>query len=164
MYENILAWVGLALVFFLCLPVARVQRYLLGLYGLGLRLGMLALVGAAAYLWFWPTQLPPDVAEVVRKTPLLNSILPDPGTPAFAICAVSLIAVAVLPLVAVIDACRRVVGRREPVVLSGAAPAQTVPAVLDDRSRPLPQAPAATPPRFGRRAAADAMAEAGSTR
>ena len=105
MYVNIIAWAGLGLLFILCLPLPGVQRLLLAIYGLVLRLGMLALVVAAAYLWFFPTQLPTEVGDAVRNTPVLRSVLPEPGTAIFAICAVSLIGVVVLPLIAVIDIC-----------------------------------------------------------
>ena len=164
MFENIIAWAGLGLLFILCLPLAGVQRRLLALYGLGLRVGMLALVGAAAYLWFVPTQLPTEIADTVRNTPSWKSILPDPGAPIFAICAVSLIAAAVLPLIAIISICRRTVGRREKITAS--EPVQVRAALVLPDGRPpqstQPQDP--LPPRFGRRAAANAMAQAGSSR
>lgn len=164
MYETIIAWVGLGLLFLLCLPIARLQRFLLAVYGLGLRLGMIALVVAAAYLWFRPAELPTEVANTVRNSSVLERILAEPGTAIFAICAVSLIAVALLPLIAVIDICRRGVGTHERVVVSETVRVQTAPAVYEERLAPvaIPVNPA--PSRFGRRAAANAMAQAGSTR
>jgi len=167
MYETIVAWAGLGLLFLLCLPFARVQRTLLVVYGLGLRLGMIALVLAAAYLWFRPAEIPSEVTDTVRNISVLERILPEPGTPIFAICLVSLIAVVVLPLIAVIDICRRGVGTRERVVVSETVRVQNAPAVFEERSTPV--APVAVainpaPSRFGRRAAANAIAQAGSTR
>lgn len=164
MFENIIAWVGLGLLLILCLPLPRVQGIFLAIYGLGFRLGMLVLVAAAAYYWFRPTHLPTEVGNAVRNTPLLTSILPEPGTPIFAVCAVSLIAVAVLPLIAIIDACRRTVGRRETIVVSEPVRVQTAPVVSEDRLPPAPFAQDLPPSRFGRRAAATAMAQAGATR
>jgi len=167
MYETIIAWAGLGLLFLLCLPFARVQRTLLVVYGLGLRLGMIALVLAAAYLWFRPAEIPSEVTDTVRNISALERILPEPGTPIFAICAVSLIAVALLPLIAVIDICRRAVGRTEKIVVTETVRVQNAPAVFEERSTPV--APVAVainpaPSRFGRRAAANAIAQAGSTR
>jgi len=167
MYETIAAWAGLGLLFILCLPFAGVQRCLLVLYGLGLRLGMIALVLAAGYLWFRPAEIPTEVADTVRNISVLARILPEPGTPIFAICLVSLIAVVLLPLIAVIDICRRGVGTRERVVVSEIVRVQNAPAVYEERPAAVPPVAVAiqpTPSRFGRRAAANAMAQAGSTR
>jgi hypothetical protein len=163
MSENIIAWAGLGLIFLLCLPCAVVQRSLLAIYGLGLRLGMLALIAAAGYLWFAPTQLPTEIADVVRSAPLLKNILPEPGTPIFTVSAVALIAIAVLPLIAVIDVCRRAVGRRATVAATEAVRVQEALHVSDGRPAPAPYAPSKPPLRFGRRAAANALAKAGST-
>jgi hypothetical protein len=161
MYENIFAWAGLGLIFFLCLPLAGVQRFFLTLYGLALRLGMLALIGAAAYLWCYPNQLPNEIADAVGKTPLLKSMLPDPGRAIFAICALALVAVVVLPLIAVIDRCRRAAYRREEIVIAESVAVQATPIRHDELPEPPPEY--RVPPRFGRRAAADSMAKAGAT-
>jgi hypothetical protein len=163
MYENIIALAGIGLLFILCLPLPGVQRVFLAIYGLALRLGMLALVAAAAYLWFVPSQLPTVVADAVRNTPLLKSILPEPGTAIFTICAVSLIAVAVLPMIAVIDISRRAVGRRENLVVSEPVRVDATRVISRDLPAPAPYAQDLTPSRFGRRAAANAFASVGST-
>lgn len=167
MYETIVAWAGMGLLLTLCLPFATVQRFLLMVYGLALRLGMIALVAAAGYLWFRPAELPSEVANSVRNVPVLERILPEPGTPIFAVCLVSLIAVVILPLIAVIDVCRRRARTQERVAVSEAARGPSAPAVFEERTAPVPSIPVATnpaPSRFGRHAAANAMADAGSTR
>ena len=48
---------------FRSLPFARIQKLVLELSALVLRLALLALVGAAAYLWFHPGDLPAEVMD-----------------------------------------------------------------------------------------------------
>ena len=163
MYENIIALAGICLLFILCLPLPGVERVFLAIYGVALRLGMLALVAAAAYLWFVPSQIPTAIADAVRNTPLLRSILPEPGTSTFAICAVSLIAVVVLPMIAVIDISRRAVGRRENLVVSEPVRVDATRVVSPHLPAPPPYAQGLPPSRFGRRAAANEFASGGST-
>jgi hypothetical protein len=163
MYENIIAWAVLGLVLILCLPLPRVQRFLLSLYGLGLRFGMLVLVAAAAYLWFRPAQLPSEIADTVLASPLLTRLLPEPGAPIFAICAIGLIALVVLPLIALIAVCRRSLSARERIVVTESIQVQAPPVVSESRHATAVQAQNSLPSRFGRRGAAHVMAQAGST-
>lgn len=154
MYENIIAWTGLAILFLLCLPISGMQKLVLWIYGLAIRLTLLGLVAAAAYLWFRPEQIPVDVTDTVRNFAWLQNLLPQPGTPTYGMCLAGLIAVVLLPLLMVVDVCRR-------VTLPGRAPAITAQRIEPPRSDGRPP-PAPLPGRYGRRAAADAMAQAGS--
>jgi hypothetical protein len=107
MYEQVLAWGGLALLLVLCLPLAAVQKLVLEVYGWVLRLAVLALLGTAAYLWFRPEHLPVEVTDTVNDSPRLRALLPQPGTPNFGICAAALVVAGLLPLLAVLDVCRK---------------------------------------------------------
>ena len=62
-YLPVVALVGLALLLVLCLPFARIQKLVLELSALVLRLALLVLLGAAAYLWFHPGDLPAEVMD-----------------------------------------------------------------------------------------------------
>lgn len=163
MYMSIIAWAGLAMLLILFLPITVLQKLLLGVYGWTLRLTMLALIAGAAYLWFRPAQVPIEVSNALGYFPWARSVLPQPGTPAFGIGAVGLVSLVALPLLAMIDLCRRSVVRRiehvTRIVDEAAPPAPRIESVPP----PAPQATSKVPSRFGRRAAADAMAQAGST-
>src|SRR5262249_20437341 len=91
LYEQVIAWVGLALLLVLCLPFARIQKLVLEVYAWALRLALLALLGAAAYLWFRPGDLPVEVTDALNDFPLLQAILPEPGTQPFGVCAAALL-------------------------------------------------------------------------
>lgn len=163
MYMNIIAWTGLAMLLILCLPIAGLQRLLLAVYGWTIRLTMLALIAGAAYLWFRPEQVPIEVTNALGYFPWARPVLPQPGTQVFGICAVGLVATVLLPLLAVFDLCRRSVVRRvEHVNRIVDQPAPPAPRT-DSLPPPAPQATSKVPSRFGRRAAAEAMAQAGST-
>ena len=171
MYENIIAWSALGLLLLLCLPFVGLQRFMLNVYGGLLRLGMVALVVSAGYLWYYPQRVPADVAHLVHATPLMLNNLPDPGTPLFGICTVALISIVMLPLLAVIDICRSSVRRNAAVFHSERVAPQPQPQP-QPQFQPAPvmaevwtaPAPEPTPPsRFGRRAAADALGKAAST-
>ena len=160
MYEQVLAWGGLALLLVLCLPLAAVQKLVLEVYGWVLRLAVLALLGTAAYLWFRPEHLPVEVTDTVNDSPRLRALLPQPGTPNFGICAAALVVAGLLPLLAVLDVCRKLAGGRlrrlRGLAAGPAAEAPHPPA-------PAPQrGPSPSPRRIDRRGAADTMAEAGS--
>ena len=165
MNETIIAWAALGLLFILCLPLARVQRFLLTLYGVSLRLVMLALICGAAYLLVRPDRLPAQIADTVNNTYLLRNILPVPGSTFFVVCGVAWIAAVVLPLLAMIDAgSRPAVIRRE---VAAAQPVRVVtapPVISNVQPPPAPQPQVPPPSRFGRRDAATVLAHAGSTR
>jgi hypothetical protein len=157
MAEQIIPWVGLTLLFVLCLPIPAVQRLVLALTAWSLRLALLALLGGAAYLWFRPAELPPAVLDALSACPRLLTVLPDPLTPAFGIAAAALVVGVMLPILAVVDACRNVSRlhpeRVEPrtTEVTAATPAPPAPPVRTPTPRPA-----------GRAAAADAIASAGS--
>jgi hypothetical protein len=155
MAEQIIPWFGLSLLAVLCLPLPAVRRLVLGLTAVALRLGLIAVLGGAAYLWFRPTELPAAVLDVVSACPRLLTILPDLLTPNFGIALAAVLVGTVLPVLAIVDACRapeRVVERVEP------RPAAAVVEV------PVAAAPVRTPPArpAGRAAAADAITAAGA--
>ncbi len=162
MYEQIIPWVGLtlALVLVLCLPFAEVRKLVLGIYTWMVRLALLALLGAAAYLWFHPENLPSDVTDTLGNLPLLMSILPEPGTQSFGISAAALVVVMFLPLLALLEISRKVADRqlrRSRVLAAGP--------VVEQPLRPAHLPPRGLSPaqrRIDRRTAADTMAEAGS--
>src|ERR1700674_896594 len=87
----VIPWVGLALLLLLCLPVTVVQRLELRVCAWALRLALLCLIGAAAYLWFRPEDLPIAVTETLDSFPRLRAFLPSPGTRNFGIAAAGLV-------------------------------------------------------------------------
>jgi hypothetical protein len=160
MYEHVIAWIGLALLLLLCLPFPVIQKLVLRIYGWALRLVLLALLGAAAYLWFRPEQLPVEVTDTLSNFPLVMALLPEPGTQLFGISAAAVVVVILLPLLAVLDVCGKLAGvrpeqRRDLGVGPGAA--EPLPPAPAPQREPVP-----APRRIGRRGAADAMAEAAS--
>jgi hypothetical protein len=156
-YLPVVALVGLAFMLVLCLPSARIQKLVLELSALVLRLGLLALLGAAAYLWFHPGDLPAEVMDTsntfLRNYPRLRGILPSPGTPYFGICATAFFVIVLVPLLAVLDVSRKLAGWRLCRLRALAA----TPEVVE------PPAPLPAVQRVNRRAAAEALAQA-STR
>jgi hypothetical protein len=157
LYEQVIAWVGLALLLVLCLPFAGIQKLVLEVYARALRLALLALLGAAAYLWFRPGDLPVQVTDTLNTFPRLRGVLPEPGTQHFGICATSLIVVTLLPLLATLDVSRKLAGRR----LRRLRALATEPKALEVSPAPQPS-PAPVVRRVDRRAAAATLAEAGS--
>ena len=135
-YLPVIALGGLALLLVLCLPLAGVQKLVLELSAFGLRLALLALLGAAAYLWFYPGDLLAEVTDTsntfLNTFPRLKGVVPEPGTQYFGICAASCVVVVLLPLLAVLDVSRKLAGWRlrrlralaaaPPVVATAAAP------------------------------------------
>ena len=160
MYEQVIAWAGLALLLVLCLPLPRIQKLLLEVSAWALRLALLGLLGAAAYLWFQPQNLPAEVTNTLEAFPLLGRVLPAPGAQNFGICAAALLAVPLLPLLCVLDVSRQLAGSRLRRLHTLAAQ------VRAPEGAPAPSAAASTPApavrRVGRRSAADALADAGS--
>src|SRR6266480_4124630 len=110
LYEQVIAWVGLALLLVLCLPFTRIQKLVLNVYAWALRLALLALLGAAAYLWFRPGDLPVEVTDTLNGLPRLKAILPDPGRQHFGVCAAALLVIVLLPLLALLDIGRKLAG------------------------------------------------------
>ncbi|MCI0700436.1 MAG: hypothetical protein L0241_05085 [Planctomycetia bacterium] len=111
MFEQILPWAGLVVVLFLCLPISPIQKLILEVSTWSLRLGMIGLLAAGVYLWFRPSELPSGVSGVLADFPRLLSLLPDPGSPAFGLCAACLVVTVFVPVLAVLDVSRKLAGR-----------------------------------------------------
>jgi hypothetical protein len=158
LYVPVIAWTGLALLLLVCMPLATIQKLVLEISAWGLRLALLGVVGAAAWLWFQPGNLPAEVLETLDHLPRLRAILPEPGTPHFGVCAAALIVIPLLPLLAILDVSRRLAGWRLRRLRALAAETKVVP----PQPEPPPQPPGAR--RVDRRAAANTLAEAGSPR
>jgi hypothetical protein len=157
LFEPVIAWVGLALVLLLSLPIAGIQKLLLDLYAWALRLALLTVIGAAAYLWFRPGELPASATNSLNTLPSLKAILPEPGTRHFGVCAASPLVIVILPLLAILDVSRKLAGWRLRRLRALAAEPKVVqtPAALQPRPAPIVR-------RGDRRAAADTLANAGS--
>jgi hypothetical protein len=174
LYAQVIAWVGLAVLLVLCLPFTRIQKLVLDVYAWALRLALLALLGAAAYLWFRPGDLPAEVTDTLNNLPNLKPILPAPGTQHFGVCAAALPVLVFLPLLAFLDIGRKLVGgplRRLRALAAEPTAAPSAPAVEPTAEQaPLAAEPTPAPTRapvvrrVDRRAAADTLAEAGSRR
>jgi hypothetical protein len=159
LYEQVLAWVGLALLLVLCLPFAGIPKLVLEVYAFALRLALLALLGAAAYLWFRPGDLPVEVTDTLNSLPHVKAILPEPGTQSFGVCAAAFLVLALLPFLAMLDVSRKLAGWRLRRLRALAAEPKIVESPTASESRPAPVVR-----RVGRRAAADTLADAGSRR
>src|SRR5437879_6385931 len=105
-YLPVVAWAGLALLLLLCLPSAGISKLVLEVSALSLRLGLLALIAGAAYLWFRPAELPVQVTDTLNSFPRVAERLPDPASQYFGVCAAAPIVLALLPLLAVVDVTR----------------------------------------------------------
>ena len=159
MYEQIIPWGVLALLFILCLPIPAVRRLVLGLTAWSLRLALFALLGGAAYLWFRPADLPGGVLDAAASCPRLLAALPDTTSPNFGVALAAIVVVALLPVLAVLDACRHAARRlRERDQLRTAESAAGV--APEAPAEPAARAPARRP--VGRAAAADTIASAGA--
>jgi hypothetical protein len=159
LFEQVLVWGGLALLLVLCLPFAWIQKLVLEVYAWALRLALFALLGAAAYLWFYPGDLPAEVADTLNNFPRLKAILPEPGTQLFGVCAAALLVAVLLPLLAILDVGRKLAGWR----LRRLRALAVEPKVVAAPSAPAPElGPVPVVRRVDRRAAADTLAGAGS--
>jgi len=156
LYEQVIAGAGLASLLILCLPFAWIQKLVLEVYAWALRLALLALLGAALYLWVRPGDLPVRVADTVKSSPPLADILPEPGTQYFGVCAGSLLVALLLPLLAILDVTRKVAGWRLRRLRALAAEPKVVEGPPASQPRPAPVR------RVDRRAAAATLAEVGS--
>jgi hypothetical protein len=158
MYEQIIVGAGLILLLVLCLPFGAVHKLVLEITTGALRLAALGLLGAAAYLWFFPEQVPAEMTDALDSLPRLKGFLPDPGTPYFGLSVLVPIVLALLPALAVLDVSRKLAGRRlRRLRLLAARPVTEAP------PPPVVVAPTATPGilrRVDRRSASDAMAAA----
>jgi len=155
MYEHILAWGGAAVLLLLCLPLSATRKLILELCAWTLRLGLVALLAGGAFLWFRPELLPAECIDVLDSFPRVRDILPSPTDQTFGLRAAGLIAVVLLPLLAVFDVTAKLAGRRyrRLRLLTDTVPAAPTEVVV--------QAP---PRRPDRREAADTMAQAGARR
>ena len=166
MYEQILPWVGLGVLFILCLPISPIQKLVLEVSAWALRLGMIGLLAAGVYLWFRPGNLPAEVSSALSNFPQLLSWLPDQATRQFGLCLACCAVAALVPLLAVLDVSRKLAGRLGRLRgLAVTPPAET-------RSEPARPAEPAEPVPVGvpilrpveRRTAAQTIASAAPTR
>ena len=157
LYEQVIVWVGLALLLVLCLPFTSIQKLVLEVYAWALRLTLLALLGAAAYLWFRPGELPVVVTDTLNNFPRVKAILPEPGTQLFGVCAAGLLVLVFLPLLAILDVSRKLAGWRLRRLRALAAESNVAESLPTSDPRPAHAAR-----RVDRRAAAAALADAGS--
>jgi hypothetical protein len=155
MAEQVLPWVGLAGLLLLCLPLPIVRRLVLGLSAAALRLALLAAVAGAGYLLVRPGEVPAAVTDLVGRFPQLAGVLPDPSAPVYGLALAAILVGAALPVLAVLDVCRKMNGRIRTIDELAARP------VVDPA--PAPVAAAGPPPRrpTDRRAAAAVIASAG---
>src|SRR5437870_1530087 len=112
LFEQVIAWGGLVVLFLLCLPFAGIQKLVLDVYAWALRLALFAVVGAAAYLWFRPGDLPVQVIDALNTFPRLKAILPEPTAQHFGVCAAAPLVIVLLPLLAILDITRKLAGWR----------------------------------------------------
>jgi len=157
LFEQVIAWVGLALLLLLCLPIPAIQKLLLDLCAWALRLALLGAIGAAAYLWLRPGDLPAEARNALNTVPDLKAILPDPEARHFGVCAAAPLVIIILPLLAVLDVTRKLAGWR----LSRLRALAAEPKVIQTPPASEPP-PAPIVRRMDRRAAADTLANAGS--
>jgi hypothetical protein len=160
-YPQVIAWGVLALLLLLCLPFARIQKLVLEVYAWALRLALLGVLGAAAYLWFQPGDLPVEAANALDRLPTLKAILPEPGTQYFGVCTGALVVALFLPLLAILDVSRKLAGWRLRRLRALAAEPKVVRSLPE---QPTPPQPVPVVRRADRRAAANTLAEAGSGR
>jgi len=126
------AWAGVVFLAILCLPMAAVRKFVLSLTSWALRLSLLAILAAGAYLYFRPAEMPAEVTSTVAASPELARLLPDPTVSYFSLCLACLIAAPLVPILAALDITRILAGRRtarlaaiadgEPVVMSASTP------------------------------------------
>src|SRR5262245_45349766 len=124
--EQVIAWVGLALLLMLSLPFAGIAKLVLTVYAWALRLNLLTLIGAAAYLWFRPGDLPVAVTDTLNSFPHLRVILPEPGVPYFGVGVACLMGIVLVPLLAILDVSRQLAGWRLRRLCAIAAEAEVV--------------------------------------
>ena len=116
MYD-ILPWAGLGILLLLCLPILPVQRVVLAVSSWALRLALIGLLAGGAYLWFRPGEMLARVSAVLNDMPGLLALLPDRGSPAFALCLACWIVTALVPILAALDVTQRRMLVRDRVVV-----------------------------------------------
>jgi hypothetical protein len=122
-------WAGAILLAILCLPVWGLAKGVVEVATWALRLALLGLLAGGAYLWFRPADLPARVSSFLDSVPGFLSLLPDRGTPAFALCAASWVVAALVPFLAVLELARRAAVVRRVVVapVAEAVPVEPAP-------------------------------------
>jgi hypothetical protein len=162
MNEQILLWAGLGVLAVLCLPIAAIQKLVLEVCVWALRLALLGLLAAGAYLWFRPAELPAGVSAMLNDFPGLLGLLPARGSPAFALCLACWVVAALVPLLAILDVTRKLAGRRLCRIRALTAhPVILTPVAAPRAAEPAPMAVPVLRP-VNRRTAADAVANAGT--
>jgi hypothetical protein len=158
LYIQVLAWLGLALLVLAFLFFSGIQKLVLELYAWLVRLALLGVVGAAAYLWFQPADLPVVVKDTLDELPRLRAILPETGTPSFGVYAATPLVFLLVPLLAILDVSRKLAGgrlRKLRTLTEEQKVVQPQPAQIASR-------PTVPVRRVDRKAAANTLAEAGS--
>ena len=117
MYD-ILPWVGLGVSAssFACRSLS-IQRVVLDVSTWALRVALVGLLAAGAYLWFRPGDMPERVSTVLSDFPVLLALLPERGSPAFALCLACWIVAALVPLLAAFELTRHRAAVRERAVV-----------------------------------------------
>ncbi len=115
MAELILPGVGFAVLLLLCLPLGSVQRLVLAVTSWVLRLALIVLLLAGAYLTLQPGDVPQQVAGIVAEVPGGLGWLPPIGSPAFGLSLACALVAPVVPLLAVIDCVRRTARLAQPL-------------------------------------------------
>lgn len=159
MFEQIIPWAALVVAALFCLPIAGLQKLLLEASAWALRLSLLTLLGLAGYLWFFPNQLPAELASTLGDFPRLKALLPEPTAPHFGMSVAIPVVIALLPLLAVLDVTRKLAGRpvRRLRLLTA-----TPKADKGDFVSPPPARSGIMVRRIDRRTAADAIVGAGA--
>ncbi|HVK08335.1 MAG TPA: hypothetical protein VM597_06110 [Gemmataceae bacterium] len=103
---------GLGLLALFCLPVTAFAKVVLELSALVLRVTLLGVLAAGAYLGFRPGDMPSGLAAVLNDFPALLAYLPDRASPLFAPCLAMTVVAVLLPVLAALDVARGLAGRR----------------------------------------------------
>lgn len=106
------AWAAAVILAIFCLPIGACQKFILSIITWVLRLTLLAVLAAGAYLYFRPGDMPAKVSNTLNDFPRVLNILPDRTAPHFALCLASLIVAPLVPLLMVLDVTRALAGRR----------------------------------------------------
>ncbi|MCS6864477.1 MAG: hypothetical protein RMJ56_11605 [Gemmataceae bacterium] len=126
MAEQIVPWLGLVVLLPLCLPIPSVQRGVLTIASWALRLALILLLGAGAYLTLQPGDVPPQLTAIVADFPSALGWLPPVGSPAFGLSLACVLVAPLIPLLAAIDVAKQA-ARWAQQALPKAVPATTAP-------------------------------------
>src|SRR6478672_3765157 len=102
MYD-ILPWVGLGILFLLCLPIPLTQKIVLDVSSWVLRLGLVGLLAGGVYLWYRPGEMPGGVARILTDNPPVMNLLPPAGSPVVGLCLACWVVLIFVPLLAALD-------------------------------------------------------------